>query len=344
MINCTPTKRMHVDVGHKCNVNCWFCYHRHEGDLTRLSFIPRDEIVRRLARGRARGCDYVDFTGGEPTLLPELPGIVVEAREKYDLLSCVITNAMTGPTTLAALLDAGVDDFLVSFHGLEATHDALVEVPGARKRQLRFIDQLVARGRTLRMNLTINGKNFKELPAVAREIVARYPVRIVNFINFNPHHAWSLDREASAAVLAPLAQVTDPLNEAIEICEVAGLGVNVRYFPMCRLDKKYRRCVCNDLHVTFDPYEWDYDIFPKTVERHVDWGHAATANAELKKYGCAHCFLRNICGGVNKLFYEYSLTPAIAPILDPDDEVPDPFDFYHYRRHNDRTLTDRRAP
>jgi hypothetical protein len=71
----------------------------------------------------------------------------------------------------------------------------------------------------------------------------------VNFINMNPHHEWRDESLAVQDVIADLRVVEPNLNAAIEYLESEGIGVNVRYYPMCRIAEKYRRTVCNDKHV-----------------------------------------------------------------------------------------------
>lgn len=335
-----PTTRMVVDIGHRCNIDCLHCYHKHEVSRDEKPFLSPVEILSEIEKGYYRGCDYVDFTGGEPTLCTHLPEIIKKIKEKWDMRSCVITNATTGVKSLYNFINAGVDDWLISIHGMEQTHDAFVQLPGARKRQVEFIENLLAAGGTFRANFCITKYNQHEIEEVARWL-SQYPVRIVNFINFNPHHGWQKDKQGVLDTIANLLEAQLQLDAAIKHLEENGIGVNVRYYPMCRIAKEYRRCVCNDLHVVFDPYEWDYCITPKTTEAHLVWSYNATNGIELKTYPCHACSLQYICGGVNKLFFEAAGRDCVAPIVDAEVEVKDKFDFYFYRKQNTPTLEKR---
>ena len=94
-----------------------------------------EEILAEIEKGFYRGCDYVDFTGGEPTLCTYLPKIISEIKQKWNMKSCVITNALCGKVTLEKFILAGVDDFLISTHGMGIAHDAFVQRAGARDQQ-----------------------------------------------------------------------------------------------------------------------------------------------------------------------------------------------------------------
>jgi len=185
-----------------------------------------------------------------------------------------------------------------------------------------------------RFNTVINKYNYTELVDIARLAVS-FGVSIVNFINFNPHHAWKQHLEEAYEIVADLRKVEPILIEAISLLEEKGVGVNVRYYPMCRMKEEYRRTICNDLHVLFDPYEWDYMLFPKSVGGYMMKGQEMSFETEEKDEPCLNCHLHNICGGINKYFNIATKGTMINPIKDFRGEWRD---FYWYRKYNERTL------
>ena len=340
MILRNPTKRVCVDIGHKCNINCLHCYHKHEQNRDARSFMVKEDMLSEIEKGYYRGCDYIDFTGGEPTICQHLPLVIAEALGRWDMKSCVITNALCGMNTLDKFLTAGTDDFLISLHGMEKSNDAFMQRPGARAQQIEFIEHLSNADKSFRTNYCITSFNQNDLLAFGDWIVKFSNCKIVNFINFNPHHGWSRDDEGTKNIIANLSKVAESLNAIIPAIEKAGIGVNIRYYPMCKILPELRRCICNDLHVTFDPYEWDYCIDPKTPEKHLEWGISASNQTELKEGPCAKCQLQWICGGVNKAFYRAAGKDCVEPITE---EIKDPFNNYFYRCYNKLTLKDPRG-
>ena len=330
---------MCIDIGHKCNINCMHCYHKHEPNRDARPFKIKQDILLEVEHGYYRGNDYIDFTGGETTICSDLPAIIQEASLKFDMKSCIITNALCGMNTLDHFIAAGTDDFLISLHGMEKNNDAFMQRPGARGQQIKFIEHLLANGKSFRANYCITSFNQGDLLDFADWIITFKNCKIVNFINFNPHHGWSKDDEGTKAIIADLSKVEIALNQVIPIIEAAGIGVNLRYYPMCRVDEKYRRCVCNDLHVTFDPYEWDYEIDPKTPEKHLEWGIGASNRIEMKEHACGKCRLQWVCGGVNRAFYRAAGKDCVNAI---SEEIAEPFNNYFYRRNNTMTLKDPR--
>ena len=91
-----------------CNFRCPFC---HNGDsvLNSNTPIPFDEIYEFL-KSRVGLIDAVVFTGGEPTLMPELKERIKAVKELGFLIK-LDTNG-TNPKMVQELLDAGLLDYI----------------------------------------------------------------------------------------------------------------------------------------------------------------------------------------------------------------------------------------
>jgi len=329
-----PTHRAVIDVGHKCNVKCQHCYHAHE---IGSAFKSYETIIAEIDKAISRGNNYIDFTGGEPSIHPKMPMIIRYCTQK-DIGTCIITNGIAGKNTIKNIIDEGIDDWLISVHGLESTHNTIVQLKDARKRQERFLDQLVKNKQHFRFNCTLTKWNQSELVRLAKW-TKKWKPGIFNFINFNPHNEWMNDEAGTKKIIADLRIVEPQINEAIAILEDAGIGVNLRYYPMCRVNESFRHTVCNDLQVLFDPYEWDYDIVPKNYNNYYKSATTLSAQNEWKGQPCQSCDLRFICGGLNSAFHRASGMKQIDQIKDTT-IVRD--DIYHYRRKNICCLTDRK--
>jgi len=233
---------------------------------------------------------------------------------------------------LETLADAGLDEFLVSRHGPKNVHNFICNYPGAYERQTEFLEKLKAYTMTLRFNVVINHFNEGLLLGIAKEIETHKP-KAVNFINMNPHNDWMDKTLETKDVIADLRIVQPDLEAAARFLYEHKVAVNIRYYPMCRLHPDLRYTICNDLHVTFDPWEWDYLIQPKSYEAHRDWGIGNSQQIEEKGEPCNICTLGAICGGINKAFHR-AANDLFGEICIPETVEPtDKDDFYHYRRN-----------
>jgi MoaA/NifB/PqqE/SkfB family radical SAM enzyme len=327
-----PTHRAVIDPLRRCGLKCAFCYYRHSGDTS--SVRPWNEVQQEIDAAKARGNEWLDITGGEPMLYPEIAELVRYAHQQ-DLQVRIITSCIVPNTKLLDVLEARVDDWLISMHGLRDTHDRLVGHDGAREQQERWLAQI---GNGFCINYVIVRDNQHELAPFARYL-RRWKPRIVNFIQFNPHHAWRQHPESQKFV-ADLSVVGPQLNEAIDYLEEMGCGVNVRYYPMCRIRADLRRCVCNDLHVAFDSGEWDYwpEIPEKTFDAHWAWGIRVSQRTEEKGQPCCACDLQEICGGANRFWHAVARELYGEPLLPANDPRVERQDFYRYRRLNARGM------
>lgn len=330
-----PTHTFVLDLGRYCNLEgCKFCYYKHLGDLRKQGWKEKYALLTEIDQGIARGNTRTEFTGGEPSLYPRVEELIQYLKNR-NIKVCMITNGLISEKKLQSIIDAGVDEFLLSVHGTRDTHDTLTRCMGAHALQGKTLEHLVKSNLPdgFRFNCVINKYNQHEIIAVAA-YVSWWKPTIANFINMNPHHSWANDEKGTKEVIADLRVVEPLLNQAIELLEDQNIGVNVRYYPMCRIDEKYRKCICNDNMVMFDDKEWDYAVSPKTYEKHRQWGINTSNNVEEKGEPCCRCDLQWICGGANKHFHRVSnqiygevLKPQTLPGIDKND-------FMYYRKSN----------
>jgi len=326
-MNPEPTKRAVIDIGRPCNVRCSFCYYCYQEPSP---FVPFETLKQQIIEAKNRGNDTIDFTGGEPTMHPQIVELVRVCSDN-GMKSCIITNAVLlfKDSLLDRLLGEGLSDLLISIQGLGEVHNKSV---GAKtyERVIRAIDFMHDNSRFYRTNTTLTMDNYENLPDLAILLAEKRP-RIVNFINFNARGAWKeVERDTVQARCSDMAPY---LKEAIEMLEAADIGVNVRYFPMCLL-KGFEKNVCNASLVMFDPYEWDYGTVPKTFQTYKEAAEnicrAINSNGLCPE--CMSCGIRPICGTVDKPYFERFGSAELKPYNEKIE------DLYFFRRNN-KTIT-----
>jgi len=105
--NSSPMWRCEILVTKKCNFNCPYC--RHVGAHKSL-----EEVKSLIDLWAETGLRNIRFSGGEPTLHPDLEAMVAYARQKGALRVAVSTNGSAAWELYKRLTAAGVDDFSVS--------------------------------------------------------------------------------------------------------------------------------------------------------------------------------------------------------------------------------------
>ncbi|HTP28758.1 MAG TPA: radical SAM protein [Anaeromyxobacteraceae bacterium] len=319
-----PTARAVVDVNRVCNAKCRMCYYAHVDESWTKPF---ETVEAELVAARGRGCNSVDFTGGEPTLHPDFSRIIARAEE-MGLHTCTLTVGLSLEKVKRAV-GAGCREWLVSLHGYESSHDDLVGVKGAWKKVHDTIEYLNREGCFVRINRTLTRYNAADLPRLARHDVEVVRARIVNFINFNPHAEWGKQQDPTVArrlndVQIRVSEVAPALREALEYLDRERVWANVRYFPMCALPGLESH-VCNNPQVMFDPYEWDYGVSTKTTAAHLEKGRSFQQNINSAEGPCGRCGVRNVCGGVNRNYACLHGQEELVPYQEQSDFP------YHFR-------------
>lgn len=314
-----PTRRAVIDINRPCNARCRMCYYTYsQGEDWSKSF---EDVQKELSATRERGNTSVDFTGGEPTIYPQMAE-VIQYAESIGLHTCIISNGLA-LEKVKKLAEAGCSEWLLSIHGFEEQQDRLLNVKGAWDKMNRTVRFLVDSGCFVRINCTLTKYNFQDLPKLAKHYHETVKPRVVNFINFNPHYEWGKHEQPEIVerlneVQVRASEVAPYLREAIEYLDAKNYWVNVRYFPLCLL-KGMESHVCNNPQVMFDPFEWDYGIAPKTVDAYLAQGRDFQKRINTNKGACAECGMLDVCGGLHASYAQLHGFSELDPYREQSD-------------------------
>lgn len=125
----------------RCESFCHLCDHRPEAAAQELDEAGCARVAEELGRESSL---LVSFTGSEPFLRSDLPGVVrAVARRHFPLL---VTNGwLVSETAARAVWAAGLEAASVALEDADAErHDARVGQPGAHARAVRALERLAA--------------------------------------------------------------------------------------------------------------------------------------------------------------------------------------------------------
>lgn len=232
-------KRLDLKIGFNCNNLCDFCAQgskRSRGEGRALG-----EIKAALSRARDAGASAVVFTGGEPTLHPELPAAVTAAREMGYTTLQVQTNGrrLAFPDYCAALKKAGVTEVSPSLHGsTPAVHEALTHAPGSFAEVVSGIRNCKKLGLYVLTNTVVTSRNYKDMPALARLLthlgVDQFQLAFVHLVGTAwENRKWLTPRKTEALPY---------IKKALDAGRAAGVPCYTEAVPFC-LMKGYEDCV-----------------------------------------------------------------------------------------------------
>lgn len=233
------------ELTYKCNNNCEYCYnylrHNKNSRFYEASLKERKNVLEDV---KASSVPVVNFTGGEPTLSPDLFELISYSRE-LGLFPTLNTNARLITNEKAKKLsDAELGGALVSLCGSSAyNHDAQTKVKGSWVETMRGIKALKKFKIPVTVNFTATKKNYPDLENVARLSKSLG----VNFSigRFIPH-LQQKDYVAFELSNADLNQILKTIKK------IRSYGINVNFeipVPYCAVEEDYidyiKPCQCS---------------------------------------------------------------------------------------------------
>lgn len=151
--------RVSIHVLSACTLACTYCRgRRYSNDLATVRghtlwlghLVPRyvatEKLKTFITSAAMSGVKHLHLTGGEPTLIDDLPEIITLAV-KHGLSTSLVTNGTSPnaatPQYRAALLRAGLGSISISLNSVNGTlNDRLTGMPGAHVQTVDFIRAL----------------------------------------------------------------------------------------------------------------------------------------------------------------------------------------------------------
>lgn len=261
--------RVDLKVGFRCNNFCKFCV---QGDKReRLPAKETGELVDALAEGRSAGATALVITGGEPTLHKDVVAIARRARDLGYSLVQIQTNgrAFCYEDFCRRLIDAGVNEFGPSLHGsTPSAHDWLTGAPGAFVQTVAGIRVLKKLGQRVITNSVITKANGRDLPALARLLVALG----VDQFQFAYMHLTGRAGENKGWLAARKSLVEPHLKRALDVGIAAGRRVMSEAMPYCVMSG-YEAYVAEDIIPDTRIYDADR-VIPDYTKTRLDEGKA----------------------------------------------------------------------
>lgn len=151
-----------------CNLKCQFCYagcnctSNPAGSSEELTIEGFKAIIQSIYYDAK--VPSISFTGGEPTLRPEILLRCIEYAKSIGMRVNLITNGTCIDKTLGRKLKkAGLDSVQVSIEGVSPEiHDKLVQSSGAFEKTMLAIETFKALGMHVHTNTTLNKQNSPE--------------------------------------------------------------------------------------------------------------------------------------------------------------------------------------
>ena len=152
------------NITRTCNLHCGHCYASSKDEIYpgELTTGQAKEVLRDLSSYQV---PVVLFSGGEPTIRPDLAELIAYANELGNLNPLISTNGtLLTKEMVKRLGDAGLKRVGISMDGMEAVHDKFRGSIGSWRLSLDGIRNSLEAGMRVSLRVTVTKQNINDLP------------------------------------------------------------------------------------------------------------------------------------------------------------------------------------
>ena len=234
----TDLSSLYCLLGYSCNNDCLFCATGgdHKPDLSTTD--AQNFLKQHLSYGQR-----VLFTGGEPTIRPDIIEISDFAHNNFGAQISMLTNArrFCSEEFTRRMVDSGLSAITPSLYSHEEKlHDCLTRRTGSYAQTVRGIQNLDDSGVNVQIRTLITRPTFTSMPETMDYIARRFERVAIGICAIDVVENAFRNR---ATMVARLSDAAPYVEKSIDVCRSYGVGVSVIDFPMCLLQSSYRSAV-----------------------------------------------------------------------------------------------------
>lgn len=301
-----------IKLGYSCNNDCVHCVIADHRDLVFSKGLPEDipaeKYKKELLDSRSR-TDSVVFTGGEPTIRPELLDLIAYARDLGFTINIQTNGRRLHRMDFAQAICAIAPlSFTIALHGPNPqVHDAVTQRENSfyeTVQGIRNVIEIMNSASQIGGKLVISKVNAGHLADTARFMIALG----MRSISLTFPHACGNARKYFYEVVPRYSEIKHQILDTIRTCLHNRVAIQTEAIPFCFLPEV--EYVCSELNMANDEYT---ELKQYGDEEIVDWN---TLRVKIKRKGprCCECRFDKICEGPWMEYPEKYGTDELVPV------------------------------
>ncbi len=191
----SPPLALMAELTHRCPLQCPYC----SNPLQLLKAGQEQDTAFWLGvidEAADLGVLQIHFSGGEPTLRPDLGTLIARATARGLYANLITSAVLLNEDKLRALEQAGLGHVQVSIQGAEAANaDRIGNYKNGHQKKLDIAALVTKLGMSLTINAVVHRQNLGELPAIIDLALALDADRLE--IAHVQYHGWALRNRAA---------------------------------------------------------------------------------------------------------------------------------------------------
>lgn len=285
----------YIQVNRYCNNACHFCSNPSNGN--NISYEKGIELIDDFIK---REYSWIIFTGGEPTLSPDLSKWITYSTSQN--MDCrIISNGMMCSSFdyVKKLKEAGLSLVHFSLYSyIPEIHDFLTDTPGSYKKLLKSIQNAWKLWVRTQLNCVINRYNQNHLDKTVKFVVKNFP-HINHFVWNNLDPQMMRQTEVALSTLPHFDVASKSLISAMKYLEEHNKTFRVERLPLCFM-RGYEYASTETRKIVKEEERMVHFLDFRESFRELEWEHERAPE-------CNNCDLKAICAGIyeRKAYYSY---------------------------------------
>ncbi len=303
-------RRLELHVIYQCSNACVFCNEAEHMRAFAKHPATMAEIREMLGRYRRQGYEHVTFTGGEPTLFPNIWEAFKYAKELGYRTFVVSNGAAMQMDEFSSKALPYLDEICLSIHGHnQEVHTGHTRNRKSFDRQKKTLENIQAHPKDhfLMINCVVTRINLPHLSGILDFVTSHDKVKHVLFSQLAPMG----DAAPRYIELAPrFSEIVERLPELRRAAQKRGVVVRVCGLPVCVFGDLWE--CADDLY--FSPRMTVART--QTMDGVAGWFEEREVRPELSRFypkACDPCPTKGRCGGVYKRYWEEIEKPELKP-------------------------------
>lgn len=206
-----PPFAVMAELTHRCPLQCPYCSNPLE--MLKAGAERDTAFWRGVIREAAEmGVLQIHFSGGEPTLRPDLAELIAYATEQGLYANLITSAVLLNEDKLASYAQAGLGHVQISLQGADAeTADHIGHYTGAHKKKVEVAKLVTKLGLSLTINAVVHRQNLEQLPRIIDLALQLDADRLE--IAHVQYHGWAF---ANRAALMPTRAQFEAANALVD--------------------------------------------------------------------------------------------------------------------------------
>lgn len=217
-----PPLALLAELTHRCPLQCPYCSNPLALEPASREMLTQD-WCRAIDEAAALGCLQIHFSGGEPTVRPDLEQLVAHAAQAGLYTNLITSGVLCDAPRLARLASAGLEHVQLSFQDAQADNaDRIGGHAGGHAKKLAFAGDVRAAGLALTVNFVVHRQNVHHLDAMI-DLAVTLGAGRMEIANVQ-YYGWALKNRAA---LMPSRAQLDTMIAAVDAARARLEGVMV---------------------------------------------------------------------------------------------------------------------